>query len=178
MATTYEEIIGFLNEEEIGFADLRESETKAIVVRFTKGEDDDMPETVFIKLDEKGEFVHFYEPQRYKYADGEYKEKVLETLLAIQWESKMLQWEYDPRDGEIRACIELPLEDALLTKRQFLRVLHGLVQMMDGYHERIKRVMETGEDSGPADQRSAAIAQLEAMLAKLKADEEPVPEAV
>ena len=177
MATTYEEIIGFLNEEEIGFTDLRESDAKAIVVRFTNGEDDDMPETVFIKLGENGEFVHFFEPQRYKYAEGEHKGKVLETLLAIQWESKMLQWEYDPQDGEIRACIELPLEDAKLTKRLFLRVLKGLVDMMDTYHARIKQVMETGEDSGPVDPNSQRIAMLEAMLAKLRG-EEPVPETV
>lgn len=137
---------------------------------------------VFIRLDENGEFIHFYEPQRYKYANGEHKEKVLETLLAIQWESKMLQWEYDPKDGEIRACIELPLEDAKLTKRQFLRVVKGLVQMMDHYHERIKHVMETGEDTSAADKKSATIAALEEMIAKLREEagesDESVPEGI
>ncbi|RME56210.1 hypothetical protein D6779_10940, partial [Candidatus Parcubacteria bacterium] len=115
MATTYDEIIGYLEEEGLKFTDLRD-ENAGLVIVFAKSEDDDKPEKVVIKLDENGEFVHFFEPMRYKYLDGEHKEKVLETLLAIQWESKMLQWEYDRNDGEIRACIELPLEDAPLTK--------------------------------------------------------------
>jgi len=170
VATTYEEMIGFLNEEKMGFKDLREK-GEGIALGFTSGPDDDMPEHVFIKLDENGEFVHFFEPQRYKYLDGAHKEKVFQTLLAIQFETKMLQWEYDPRDGEIRACIELPLEDATLTKRLFLRVLTSLVKMMDTYHERIKKVMETGEDTGPINHSSQRIAMLEEMLAKLKAEE-------
>jgi len=177
MATTYEEIITFLNEDELGFTDLREKGKDGLALRFVKGEDDDMPEFVIVRLSENGEFVHFYEPQRYKYAQGEHKEMVFQTLLAIQYESKMLQWEYDPRDGEIRACIELPLEDAKLTKRQFLRVLKGLVQMMDHYHDRVKHVMETGEDTGQADKRSATISALEEMLAKLRS-EEVVPDAI
>jgi len=171
MATTYEEMIGYLNEEGLGFNDLREDGKDGLALRFVKSEDDDMPEVVFIKLVEDGEFIHFFEPKRYSYLSGEHKEKVFETLLTIQQETKMLQWEYDPSDGEIRACIELPLEDAKLTKRLFLRVLKGLVQLMDTSHERIKHVMETGEDTGPVDQRSAAIEQLEAVLAKLREEE-------
>jgi len=177
MATTYEEIIGFLKEESCNFKDLREEGKEGLVLRFSSSEDDDMPELVCIRLDENGEFIKFFEPQRYKYVEGEHKLKVLETLLAIQYESKMMQWEYDPRDGEIRACIEFPLEDAKLTKRQFLRAMHGLVQMMDHYHARIKTVMETGEDTSGEEQRGAAIAALEEMLAKLRAEEE-VPDAI
>jgi len=177
MATTYEEIIGYLNEEGLRFTDLREKGKDGLALRFASGPDDDMPEVVFIRLDENGEFIHFYEPKRYRYAEGEHKEKVLQTLLVIQWESKMLQWEYDPNDGEIRACIELPLEDAKLTKRLFMRVLRVLVQAMDHYHDRIKNVMETGEDSGTEDQRSATIGVLEEMLAKLRAEGD-VPESV
>jgi len=178
MATTYEEIIGYLNEEEMNFHDLREDDKDGLVLRFSEGADDEMPEVVFVRLKENGEFVYFFEPQRYKYVDGEHKAKVLETLLTIQYESKMLQWEYDPKDGEIRACIELPLEDAKLTKRLFLRVLQGLVQMMDHYHDRIKHVMETGEDTGAQDQRSATISALEEMLARLRETGEEAPEAV
>lgn len=176
MATTYEEIIGYLNEEGLAFTDLREKGADGIRVSFKYGEDDEMPEVAFIRVDENGNFIHFFEPQRYKYAEGEHKEKVFQTLLAIQYESKMLQWAYDPRDGEIRACIELPLEDAKLTKRLFLRALKGLVEMMDTYHDRIKRVMETGEDSGPEDRRAATISALEEVLSRLRGED--VPDAI
>ena len=183
MATTYDEIIGFLSEEGLKFHDLREDGKEGLMLAFRKGEDDDKPENVVILLDENGEFIHLFEPMRYRYLDGEHKTAVLETLLAIQWESKMLQWEYDRNDGEIRACIEMPLEDARLTKRMFLRALHGLVSMMDHYHPRIRKVMETGEDPGPGESLSEIAHMLERMLQEARKREgsgegEGVPDAI
>ncbi|MDX8396452.1 MAG: hypothetical protein R8K22_08570, partial [Mariprofundaceae bacterium] len=105
MATTYSEIIGFLNEEGIGYTDLRKKGEDGIAIGSTSSRDDDKPEYVIIKIDEDGEFVHFYEPQRYVYEGGEHKEEVLQTLLEIQGESKMLQWEYNPDNGDVRACV-------------------------------------------------------------------------
>jgi hypothetical protein len=73
-------------------------------------------------------------------------------MLAISWETKMLQWEYDPSDGEIRAIIEFPLEDSMLTERQFNRCLSGLIQIVDNIAlPRLQEVMETGEDPGNLD---------------------------
>lgn len=171
MATTYEEIIGFLKEDEMGFHDLREDGKEGLVLNFVDSENDESPEIVFIKLDEEGGFIHFFEPQRYNIAGCKYKAEVFETLLVIQNETKMLQWEYDPSDGEIRACIELPLEDVALTKQLFIRCVLGLAKMMDIYHARIKQVIETGVDAGPVDPKARMVAELEAMLARLKADE-------
>jgi len=171
MATTYEEIIGFLKEEGLDFNDLREVDKEGLVLKFIDSEGDESPEIVFIKLDEGGDFVHFFEPQRYNIADCKYKAEVFETLLVIQNESKMLQWEYDSSDGEIRACIELPLEDVALTKRLLIRCVLGLVKMMDNYHSRIKQVIETGVDVGAVDPKIRMVEELEAMLAKLKAEE-------
>jgi len=171
MATTYEEIIGFLKEEELSFHDLREKGKEVLVLEFADSESDESPEVVVIKLDEGGDFIHFFEPQRYNIAGCKYKAEVFETLLVIQNETKMLQWEYDPSDGEIRACIELPLEDVVLTKRLLIRCVLGLVRMMGSYHSRIKQVIETGVDVGAVDPKIRMVAELEAMLAKLKADE-------
>ena len=61
----------------------------------------------------------------------------------------MLQWEYDPSDGEIRAIIEFPLEDAQLSERQFDRCFDGLVEMVSDWAlPRLKEVMAHGYDSG------------------------------
>ncbi|MBE9013288.1 hypothetical protein IQ250_24120, partial [Pseudanabaenaceae cyanobacterium LEGE 13415] len=81
--------------------------------------------------------------------DHPHKTAILQTMLAISWETKMLQWEYDPSDGEIRAIIEFPLEDSTLTERQFNRCLHSLVELVDELAlPRLNAVMETGEDPG------------------------------
>ncbi len=65
---------------------------------------------------------------------------------------KLLRFEYDPTDGEVRAAIELPLEDAPLTERLFDRCLSGLIQLVDQQAmPRIKTVLATGEDPGHKD---------------------------
>lgn len=108
---------------------------------------------VVIELEEGGEFFSVYAPNVLSddIRDHTHKLAVLQTMLSISWETKMLQWEYDPSDGEIRAIIEFPLEDAEMTERQFNRCLHGLVQLVDEMAiPRLAHVMETGYD--PADE--------------------------
>lgn len=105
---------------------------------------------IVIQLDENGEFFKLYAPQVLGgVRDHPFKAAILQTMLSISWETKMLQWEYDPADGEIRAIIEFPLEDAPLTERQFNRCLNGLIQIVDDLAlPRLQQVMETGKDPG------------------------------
>ncbi|KAM3093149.1 hypothetical protein ACKFKG_20320 [Phormidesmis sp. 146-35] len=105
---------------------------------------------IVIQLDEDGEFFELFAPRVLAgVKDHPHKDAILQTMLCISWETKMLQWEYDPSDGEIRAIIEFPLEDSILTERQFNRCLHSLVQLVDELAlPRLKAVMETGEDPG------------------------------
>ena len=105
---------------------------------------------IVVQLDEEGEFFKLFAPQVLSgVKEHPYKEAILQTMLSISWETKMLQWEYDPTDGEIRAIIEFPLEDADLTQRQFNRCLQGLVQIVDEMAmPRLQTVMETGKDPG------------------------------
>ena len=103
---------------------------------------------IVVQLDEDGDFFRIFVPQVIAgVKDHPYKEAILQTMLSISWETKMLQWEYDPSDGEIRAIIEFPLEDSILTERQFNRCLSGLVQIVDSVAiPRLKEVMKTGLD--------------------------------
>lgn len=105
---------------------------------------------IIVQLDEEGKFFRVFTPQVLAgIKDHPHKAAILQTMLAISWETKMLQWEYDPSDGEIRAIIEFPLEDSILTERQFHRCLSGLIQIVDGIAiPRLKEVMVTGLDPG------------------------------
>ena len=108
---------------------------------------------IVVQLDEEGKFFRLFAPQVLaEVKDHPYKDAILQTMLAISWETKMLQWEYDPSDGEIRAIIEFPLEDSMLTERQFNRCLSGLIQIVDTIAlPRLQEVMETGADPGNLD---------------------------
>ncbi|HLO83476.1 MAG TPA: hypothetical protein VK203_00500 [Nostocaceae cyanobacterium] len=105
---------------------------------------------IVVQLDEGGNFFRVFAPQVLAgVKEHPYKEIILQTMLAISWETKMLQWEYDPSDGEIRAIIEFPLEDSVLTEKQFNRCLSGLIQIVDSIAiPRLKQVMNTGKDPG------------------------------
>jgi hypothetical protein len=105
---------------------------------------------IVAQLDEEGKFFRLFAPQVLAgVQDHPHKGAILQTMLAISWETKMLQWEYDPSDGEIRAIIEFPLEDSILTEKQFNRCLSGLIQIVDGIAiPRLKEVMATGHDPG------------------------------
>ncbi len=102
--------------------------------------DQDGDPSVFIiaRIEEDGEYFKLMAPNLYNYPpDGPNASEVFRILLGVCWRSKLIKYEYDERDGEIRAIVEFPLEDASLTPKQFLRCLNGLVQIIDEYHEAI-----------------------------------------
>ncbi len=104
---------------------------------------------ILLRLTEKGEFLQFIAPQILNLKDHVYKGMAFQTMLHISYGVKMLRFEYDPSDGEVRASIELPLEDATLTVAVFNRCLEGLIQLVDTQAmPRLKAVLATGEDPG------------------------------
>lgn len=105
-----------------------------------------------IALKEDGEYFSLAAPQLLNVREHIYKGVLFQTLLAMSWEMKMVRWEYNPMDGEIRAAIELPLEDNTLTQRQFERCLDGLIYLVDSVAmPRLLAVLETGADPGEAE---------------------------
>ena len=146
MGTSLEQISTYLEHRNLEY-ELREEQSLLIVDVPT---DDPEPLVVVVKLEEDGEFIKVFVPQVVAgVKDHPHKTAILQTMLVISWETKMLQWEYDPSDGEIRAIIEFPLEDAQLSERQFDRCFDGLVEMVSDWAlPRLKEVMAHGYDSG------------------------------
>jgi hypothetical protein len=54
--------------------------------------------------------------------------------MEIQWETKLIQFEYDDTDGEIRPIVEWPVEDGTVTSMQLARAILGLVMIVDRYY--------------------------------------------
>ena len=150
MGATLEQIAGYLDCR--GW-DYRIDHERSCIVTAVQSEQLDSF-TIVAQLDEDGNFFKLFAPQIISgVKEHPHKLAVLQTMLSISWETKMLQWEYDPSDGEIRAMIEFPLEDATLTEKQFNRCLTGLVQIVDDFAmPRLKQVMETGVD--PSDEEA------------------------
>lgn len=146
MATTFSQIEEYLQSRGLKYR--RDEERSSILVPFGLPEAGFDRVVLVIRLQENGEFFEIIVPGVFTYPDGPNKLPLMQTLLHTSWETKMLQWEYDPSDGEIRATIEFPLEDAPLTQRQFFRAFDAMLQFLTVYGPRIRTVLETGQDPG------------------------------
>lgn len=160
MGATLKQIATFLDKKGWKYR-IDEDESRILTGVYAENVEDFL---IVIQLDEDGEFFEMFAPRVLSgVKDHPHKDAILQTMLCISWETKMLQWEYDPSDGEIRAIIEFPLEDAVLTERQFNRCLYGLIQLVDEIAiPRLKAVMETGEDPGDEEEGERLLLTLEA----------------
>ena len=95
-------------------------------------------------------------------------------LLFLNYKTKFGTWEFDPSDGDIRLAVEIPLEDALMTEKQFLRIKDFMVQNGDTHADEILHILKTGE-APEDDSKADMVAMLEKMLADLKSDSSDKP---
>jgi len=149
MATTLKEISDFLTEEGLKHVipEGKDFIRTGFKMENYKDPDGDPHLRVIVRADEDGEFVKVFAPSAYKCstdANSFNRLSLFQTLLQVSWMTKMLQFEYDAEDGEIRPMIEFPLEDAKLTRRQIARCVHAMPQIIDKYHDDIQDAIKHG----------------------------------
>ncbi len=145
MATSLREIARFLEEEDLSF---ERREDEMILTGFSGLEhyrdlDGDPYLQLVIMLPENGRYFTLFAPQAYVVpldAAGPF----LQACTMIQWRTKMIQFEYDENDGEVRPVIEFPVEDAPFTKAQVMRCLAGITEIIDEYHPVLQRALSEG----------------------------------
>ena len=124
-----------------------------------------------IELTEEGEYFKIFSPRAYQ-VTGEHVDAFLRATAILQWKTKLIQFEWDPTDGEVRPIIEWPIEDGSLTATQLGRCISGLVGLIEDFHPVLERARIEGVVEFP-DDRQAMIARLETLLAKLKGADNP-----
>jgi len=185
MGTTLEQISQFLTAE--GLKHRIDTDRDVILTGFGTekyiDKDGDHHLGMVISLEENGEFIKIFTPKCYSALDDTNRPALLQTLLMVSWKTKMIQFEYDDSDGEIRAIIEFPLEDAVLTQKQLMRAVHGLVQIVERYHPVIytalrEGVIEFGESGNPLSELQSAFSRFEDALRELGIDVDEIREEV
>ena len=165
MATTIQEVATFLNNQEVAYD--QDADNNIIVTAFNVetylDEDGNNKIGVLIMLEENGEFIRIFAPRCYICPDEANRAAVMQTLLMISWKTRMVQFELDDSDGEIRAMVEFPLEDAPLTERQLMRSIYGLLQTVDTYHPVIDLALTQGVIQFP-DESQDHLAALQSMM--------------
>lgn len=99
---------------------------------------------IVIRPDEGGKYLELIAPGLYRSRDCEHRGALFQALLDVTLRTKMIRFEHDPSDGEIRCSVECPIEDGTLTARQFHRMLDCLVDAIDRWHPVIHRAMTEG----------------------------------
>ena len=148
MAITLSTLESFLLSEGLKYSQHDDYIRTSFATDLYKDQDGDPSVFIIARIEEDGEYFKLMAPNLYHYPpDGPNSAEVFRILLGVCWRSKLIKYEYDERDGEIRAIVEFPLEDAPLTAKQFLRCLNGLVQIIDEYHEAIATAIAGGSAS-------------------------------
>ena len=99
---------------------------------------------VLILLEEGGSYVRFLCPGLYRYEGKRFRADLFQSCLMINYWTKLLQFEFDDRDGELRAVIEFPLEDNELTLAQLSRCLTTLAYLIDKIDPLIRKTLKEG----------------------------------
>lgn len=171
MAITVQHVEDLLKE--IG---IQNFSTEENYIRFSMGPCDryvrpDGQDSLFLVIDltENGEYFRIFSPRAYQ-IQGPHIDAFLRTAAIIQWKTKLIQFEYDPSDGEVRPIIEWPIEDGTLTATQLRRCVSGLLGLLDDFHPVLQRALADGVVVFP-DERKNMIERLEVLLDKLKAQQ-------
>ena len=93
---------------------------------------------VVIQLTEDGEYIKFFVPAAYHIPLDESAFAVLKSFAIIAWQVKLLDFEVDPGDGEVRPTIDFPIEDGTLTTEQVRRCCKTLARLVDIFHPYLK----------------------------------------
>ena len=109
---------------------------------------DDNPVLLLIMLLENGELVQLRAPGLFSAADPDTKPLLFRAMLQMAYETRLVQFEYDPADGEVSTCIDIALEDNTLSSQQLLRCCALLLDVSYLARNRLKTILETGRDPG------------------------------
>jgi hypothetical protein len=146
MAMQMERVESFLLAERLKF---RSHDDGHVVVGFATrhyaAPDGTKGIAIAVRLPEEGRYLECIAPGLYSLQGCRHPDAVLRTLLAIMQRTKMIRFDWDPADGEIRCAIECPVEDGVLTRRQFMRMLHAIPELVDAWDPAIRAAFASGE---------------------------------
>ena len=170
MSVTLEQLVGYLKTKGLKY-EYKKDEERIILM----SGDDNLTVAHFIRAKEDGDIFEWQmqiadeNNDILNIKDHKYAAKVLSHILYLNYTTKFGTWEFDPSDGDIRLAIEIPLEDAQMTEKQFNRIAGFMLRDGSSHAKEILSILETGET--PVDDSEVdMIAQLEAMLLQLKGE--------
>lgn len=101
--------------------------------------------TLFITVAEDGKYLEIAAVGMYSAKKAKDIGKLSLFLLGENYKTKLLRWELDRTDNEVRATIEVAPVDGCITFDAFMRMLMLFPLVADGMHTAITKVMATAK---------------------------------
>lgn len=101
--------------------------------------------TLFITVAEDGKYLEIAAVGMYSGKKAKDIGKLSLFLLGENYKTKLLRWELDRTDNEVRATIEVAPVDGCITFDAFMRMLMLFPLVADGMHAAITKVMTTAK---------------------------------
>ena len=136
MAITEKELLGLLDQANLHY-ELHERTKEPVLLFHTYNYVNTNQQSllmVVIQLSENGEYIKFFAPSAYYIENDESSYAALRTFAVIAWRVKMVDFELDGNDGEVRPTVDFPLEDNDLTIDQILRCCQSIAKIIDVMH--------------------------------------------
>ena len=151
MAMTLSELGMLLTPEPMSFVEAKDKENpdENYYHRYHGTEiyvDEDGDKSCFLIVDlcDKGEFVLIVSPDLYNLKECANRAAVFEAVLAIGYDTKSVNFEYNEESGELRATVEFPIGENRLTASQIKSCLLLLLGVIDSADPVIRHAMKTG----------------------------------
>ena len=104
---------------------------------------------LILTIGEEGRYLEITAVQMYSANDAKDVGKIAEFLLGENHQQKLIRWELDRSDNEIRATAEVAPCDGSITFDAFMRMLMVFPCTADRLHPAITKVMTTAELPSP-----------------------------
>ena len=109
-----------------------------------ENEDGRLGMALAVTVSEDGEFLEFTAPRLYDARRSRDPGRLFQALLDVTMRTKLVRFEHDPHDGEVRCTVSYPVEDGGITPRQFRRMLEAIPKAIDRWHPVIRLAIDEG----------------------------------
>lgn len=101
---------------------------------------------VHVRVDSDGNVITAMVTALLRVPQHQHLAALMQAILHEAYLTNLGQWEMDPRDGEVRVTVQLPVFDTVPTARQVQRVVGAVAQLADRAWPRLMAIVETGDD--------------------------------
>ena len=100
-----------------------------------------------VLFDQEKARVRFIVPNYLNLTKVKERSRIVERMMELNMQYILLKFGYDPQDGEVRAEIDVPVNDTMMSYECFRRCLYCLLTAVDEEYPEMMRLMwgEKGE---------------------------------